>query len=171
MPRWPPGTAARTSAPPAWHWAAQATKARARKARTPVRHRPSERVCCGRAAPAGKGATMTSAASPRGIRGSASRPDDHVIVLFGATGDLARRKLLPGLFHLSVAGLLPDNYRIIGSARRTLTDEQFREHARQSVTEFGISKPAGGAWGPSSGHSRSARRTASRAMSGSFSTP
>jgi len=90
---------------------------------------------------------MTSAASPRGIRGSASRPDDHVIVLFGATGDLARRKLLPGLFHLSVAGLLPDNYRIIGSARRTLTDEQFREHARQSVTECGISKPAGGAWG------------------------
>ncbi len=89
---------------------------------------------------------MTSAASQRGIGGSASRPDDHVIVVFGATGDLARRKLLPGLFHLFVAGLLPDKYRIIGSARRTLTDEQFREHARQSVTEFGISKPAGAAW-------------------------
>jgi glucose-6-phosphate 1-dehydrogenase len=89
---------------------------------------------------------MTPAASQRGIRGSASRPDDHVIVLFGATGDLARRKLLPGLFHLFVAGLLPDKYRIIGSARQALTDEQFREHACQSVTEFGISKPAGAAW-------------------------
>jgi glucose-6-phosphate 1-dehydrogenase len=89
---------------------------------------------------------VTSAASPRGIRGSARRPEDHVIILFGATGDLARRKLLPGLFHLFVAGLLPDKYRIIGSARRALTGEQFREHARQSVAEFGISKPAGGAW-------------------------
>ena len=49
---------------------------------------------------------------------SAPRPDDHVIVLLGATGDLARRKLLPGLFGLFVAGLLPDNYRIVGSARR-----------------------------------------------------
>ena len=35
------------------------------------------------------------------------RPDNHVIVLFGATGDLAKRKLLPGLFHLHAAGLLP----------------------------------------------------------------
>jgi glucose-6-phosphate 1-dehydrogenase len=45
-----------------------------------------------------------------------TRPDDHVIVLFGATGDLAKRKLLPGLFHLARAGLLPDGYRIVGSA-------------------------------------------------------
>jgi glucose-6-phosphate 1-dehydrogenase len=37
-------------------------------------------------------------------------------VLFGATGDLARRKLLPGLFHLHAAGLLPREYRVIGSA-------------------------------------------------------
>ena len=37
-------------------------------------------------------------------------PDTHVIVVFGATGDLARRKLLPGLFHLAAAGLMPDRY-------------------------------------------------------------
>ncbi|MGW1927286.1 glucose-6-phosphate dehydrogenase, partial [Streptomyces massasporeus] len=43
-------------------------------------------------------------------------PDDHVIVISGATGDLARRKLLPGLYHLARAGQLPDRYRIIGSA-------------------------------------------------------
>jgi glucose-6-phosphate 1-dehydrogenase len=43
-------------------------------------------------------------------------PDDAVLVLFGATGDLAKRKLLPGLFHLAVAGLMPRHYRIIGSA-------------------------------------------------------
>ncbi len=68
--------------------------------------------------------------------------------MFGATGDLAKRKLLPGLFHLAVAGLLPDGYRIIGSAppRSALTDEQFREHARQAVDQFGNTKPAGDAW-------------------------
>jgi glucose-6-phosphate 1-dehydrogenase len=90
---------------------------------------------------------VTSASSRRNaVGGSVVRPDDHVIVLFGATGDLARRKLLPGLFRLFVAGLLPDRFRIVGSARRALTGEQFREHARQSVAEFGTSKPTGEAW-------------------------
>jgi glucose-6-phosphate 1-dehydrogenase len=90
---------------------------------------------------------MTSASSRRGgTRESPPRPDDHVIVLCGATGDLARRKLLPGLFHLAAAGLMPARYRIVGSARRALTDAEFREHARQAVADFGTSKPAGAAW-------------------------
>src|SRR6516165_7385040 len=76
------------------------------------------------------------------------RPDDHVLVLFGATGDLARRKLLPGLFHLHAAGLLPKDYRIIGSARKSsaMTDEQFRAHARQAAATFGITKPTDPSW-------------------------
>ena len=55
-------------------------------------------------------------------------------MLFGATGDLAKRKLLPGLFHLFAAGLLPKEFRIIGSSppQFALTDEQFREHAEQA---------------------------------------
>jgi glucose-6-phosphate 1-dehydrogenase len=73
-------------------------------------------------------------------------PDNHVYVLFGATGDLAKRKLLPGLFQLSVRGLLPPRFRIVGSARSALSDEQFREHARDVVKEFGTSKPKGDAW-------------------------
>src|SRR6516162_2274296 len=76
------------------------------------------------------------------------RPDNHVIVLFGATGDLARRKLLSGLFHLHAAGLLPKDYRIIGSARESsaMTDEQFRAHARQAAATFGITKPTDPSW-------------------------
>jgi glucose-6-phosphate 1-dehydrogenase len=76
------------------------------------------------------------------------RPDDHVIVLFGATGDLARRKLLPGLFHLHAAGLLPSEYRVIGSTRKSaaMTDEQFRAHARQAAATFGITKPTDPSW-------------------------
>jgi glucose-6-phosphate 1-dehydrogenase len=66
-------------------------------------------------------------------------PPNHVIVLFGATGDLARRKLLPGLYHLARAGLLPDRYRIIGSAPAAfaVSDEQFRDVARKATEEFG----------------------------------
>ncbi|WP_240116705.1 glucose-6-phosphate dehydrogenase [Streptomyces sp. MUM 2J] len=76
------------------------------------------------------------------------RPDPHVIVLFGATGDLARRKLLPGLFHLAVAGLMPEHYRVVGSAPAAvaLDDDDFRAHARDAVAEFGRSKPQGEAW-------------------------
>ena len=90
---------------------------------------------------------MTPAsARPGRLRGSMPRPDNHVIVMFGATGDLARRKLLPGLFRLAAAGLMPDRYQIIGSARRDLTGDQFREHAHEAIAEFGTVKPEGDAW-------------------------
>jgi glucose-6-phosphate 1-dehydrogenase len=62
-------------------------------------------------------------------------PDDHVIVLFGAMGDLARRKLLPGLFHLEIAGLMPTTYKIIGTSRRGGSDDEFRNAARRAVGE------------------------------------
>ncbi|MFB6704895.1 glucose-6-phosphate dehydrogenase [Streptomyces sp. NPDC056333] len=83
-----------------------------------------------------------------GSESSGPVPDDHVIVLFGATGDLARRKLLPGLFHLAKAGLLPARYRIVGSApsQAALSDDAFRERAREAADEFGRSKPEGPEW-------------------------
>jgi glucose-6-phosphate 1-dehydrogenase len=59
----------------------------------------------------------------------------HVIVLFGASGDLARRKLLPGLLHLSLAGLVPD-CRIVGTSLDELDDEGFRTLARKACEEF-----------------------------------
>ena len=63
-------------------------------------------------------------------------PEPHVIVLFGATGDLARRKLIPGLFHLNRVRLLPKEYRIVGSTLEDLDDEEFRRHARGALGEF-----------------------------------
>jgi glucose-6-phosphate 1-dehydrogenase len=76
------------------------------------------------------------------------RPENHVIVLFGATGDLAKRKLLPGLFHLHAAGLLPREYRVIGSspAQYALTDAQFKEHAEEACADFCITKPTDPSW-------------------------
>src|SRR4051794_8379262 len=65
----------------------------------------------------------------------AAIPDPHIIVLFGALGDLSRRKLLPGLFHLESAGLMPEEYRIIGTSRRGGSDDEFREVARRAVAD------------------------------------
>ncbi|HEY5383991.1 MAG TPA: glucose-6-phosphate dehydrogenase [Acidimicrobiales bacterium] len=65
--------------------------------------------------------------------------EPHVIILFGATGDLAARKLLPGLLHLAVNGMMPD-YRIVGSSTSTLSDEEFRHLARHAVDQYSTDK-------------------------------
>jgi len=66
-------------------------------------------------------------------------PPDQVLILFGATGDLAKRKLLPGLFHLALAGMMPERYRIVGSGRPdgAPNSEGFRAHVRDALREFG----------------------------------
>jgi glucose-6-phosphate 1-dehydrogenase len=66
------------------------------------------------------------------------RPSSRVLVLFGATGDLAKRKLFPGFYHLFRAGLMPEDFRIIGSGRHAPgSDDDFREHVHQALGEFG----------------------------------
>ncbi|MBS42847.1 MAG: glucose-6-phosphate dehydrogenase [Nocardioides sp.] len=77
--------------------------------------------------------TSTTTSAPAG---SDLRP--HVLVLFGATGDLAARKLFPGLYHLAGQGWLPEDYAIIGSGRHSPgTDEEFRQQVREALEEFG----------------------------------
>jgi glucose-6-phosphate 1-dehydrogenase len=73
-------------------------------------------------------------------------PEDQVIVLFGATGDLAKRKLLPGMFHLAQVGLMPERFRIIGAARKGVEVEEFRELARESVQGSGRKTLDSEAW-------------------------
>src|SRR6202042_3975663 len=68
-----------------------------------------------------------------------SQVEPHVIVLFGATGDLAARKLLPGLLHLAQSGMMPE-YRIVGVARSELTDEEFRHLARHACDQYATGK-------------------------------
>jgi glucose-6-phosphate 1-dehydrogenase len=63
----------------------------------------------------------------------------QVVVLVGATGDLARRKLLPGLFHLSSVGFIP-GCRIIGVSLDDIDDAGFRQIARDSLVEFSTRK-------------------------------
>jgi glucose-6-phosphate 1-dehydrogenase len=69
----------------------------------------------------------------------------HVVVLVGATGDLSRRKLLPGLFHLASAGFIP-GCRIIGVSLDDIDIEGFRTIARGALDEFSTRKVAGDDW-------------------------
>ena len=73
-------------------------------------------------------------------------PENQVIVLFGATGDLAKRKLLPGMFHLAQVGLMPERFRIVGAARKAVDVDEFRELARQSIQGSGRKTLDGEAW-------------------------
>jgi glucose-6-phosphate 1-dehydrogenase len=92
--------------------------------------------------------TATAAYLPAAAADAAGAeiPDPHVVVLFGASGDLAARKLLPGFFHLECAELLPDAYRIVGTATDELDDEGFVEHARKAVEEFSRTEVGARAW-------------------------
>jgi len=69
----------------------------------------------------------------------------QVVVLFGATGDLARRKLLPGLYHLATAGFIPD-CRIVGVTLDELSADGFRDAARGALQEHGSRSLDDTAW-------------------------
>ena len=58
------------------------------------------------------------------------------LTIFGATGDLSKRKLLPAIYNLAHEGALPERFNLIGSSRGEMTDEEFRELARESIRSF-----------------------------------
>ncbi len=68
------------------------------------------------------------------------------VVIFGASGDLTRRKLLPALYNLSLEGLLPACFAVIGVARRELDDEAFRTSGREGVERFSRRVPDASRW-------------------------
>jgi len=75
----------------------------------------------------------------------------HVVVLFGATGDLSRRKLLPGLFYLATAGFIP-GCRIVGVSLDEMTPDAFREFGRAALGEFSSRRFTDEAWNAFAAH-------------------
>src|ERR1700759_3815075 len=63
-------------------------------------------------------------------------PEPGIVVIFGASGDLTKRKLLPALFHLEQAGLLPKEFAVVGVARRPLGDS-FAKDMRDGIIKGG----------------------------------
>src|SRR4029079_6921249 len=63
-----------------------------------------------------------------------------VVVIFGATGDLTKRKLVPALLNLVASGLLPDEVAVVGMGRTEMSTEQFRDHMREDLSHFATGK-------------------------------
>src|SRR5262245_64102665 len=63
------------------------------------------------------------------------------LTIFGATGDLAGRKLLPALYNLAHEGALPERFNLIGVSRRDQSDDDFRAQAREAIGEFSRREP------------------------------
>ena len=68
-------------------------------------------------------------------------PDPSCLVIFGASGDLTQRKLIPGLYSLAHDGLLPAGQTIVGLARAEMSDEQFRASMREACDKHARTRP------------------------------
>ena len=65
-----------------------------------------------------------------------TKPPATVLVIFGASGDLTSRKLIPALCNLAEDDYLPDNFIVIGSSRSKLSDDDFRANYLPRITSF-----------------------------------
>ncbi len=72
----------------------------------------------------------------------ARTPEPNIVVIFGASGDLTKRKLVPALYNLELERLLPNNFGIVGFARRATPHEEFRQHMLEGINQFSRNKPA-----------------------------
>ena len=64
------------------------------------------------------------------------KAENQILVIFGASGDLTERKLIPALFRLEMQKLLPERFVILGLGRTELTDDSFREKMDQAIRRF-----------------------------------
>ncbi len=69
-------------------------------------------------------------------------PEPCIVVIFGASGDLTKRKLVPALYNLELERLLPNNFAVVGLARRPAPDDEFRQHMLEGVNQFSRNRPA-----------------------------
>jgi glucose-6-phosphate 1-dehydrogenase len=74
--------------------------------------------------------------------------DSTVLVIFGASGDLSRRKLMPALYHLSRDDLLPSNFKVFGMGRRIQLGEEFAQHMQKRVMQYCSHKMEDRFWTP-----------------------
>src|ERR671934_1302586 len=63
------------------------------------------------------------------------------LVIFGGTGDLSKRKLLPAIYNLAHEGALPERFNLVGNSRSEMSDDEFRELARDSIRQFSRRAP------------------------------
>ncbi|MEI7781427.1 MAG: glucose-6-phosphate dehydrogenase, partial [Planctomycetota bacterium] len=86
--------------------------------------------------PSDSAETMQAEARGNAARGSEAAAAPGVLVILGASGDLTKRLLMPALYNLACDGLLPEEFSVIGMARRPLDTPAFREQQRQDIQRF-----------------------------------
>ena len=64
------------------------------------------------------------------------KPENHILVIFGASGDLTYRKLIPAVYDLHKQKLLPEKFAVLGASRTKLTDEKFREKMKDGIKKY-----------------------------------
>ncbi len=74
------------------------------------------------------------------------KPEPCTLVIFGGSGDLARRKLVPAVYNLLLDKVLPSNFAVLGLGRKTFSDEDFREICRKGIEEHSRRELDRGAW-------------------------
>jgi glucose-6-phosphate 1-dehydrogenase len=79
--------------------------------------------------------------SQGGVNNERKNPDSCTIVIFGASGDLTARKLIPALYHLFKEKQMPPEFRVIGFARREKSDASWRQELRTALDQFSRTKP------------------------------
>ncbi len=95
----------------------------------------------------GAGAIPGEAATgPADEAAAAAAPPPCALVIFGASGDLTRRKLVPALYALACDGLLPAGFAVVGTGRSEMSDAAFRETMRDAVTRFARVRFDAAAW-------------------------
>ena len=85
--------------------------------------------------------SSNASAKPAGANGDRKNLDTCSIVIFGASGDLTARKLIPALYHLFKEKQMPATFRVIGFARREKTDALWRQELRMALDQFSRTKP------------------------------
>ena len=68
------------------------------------------------------------------------KPENQIIVIFGASGDLTKRKLIPSLFDLFEQNLMPENIAIVGASRSNISDDDFRKILSEGIKQYALSK-------------------------------
>jgi glucose-6-phosphate 1-dehydrogenase len=68
-------------------------------------------------------------------------PPPNAMVIFGGSGDLAHRKIVPALYNLELHRLLPQNFQVVGTSRTEFSDEEYRRDMRKAVEEFSRTQP------------------------------
>ena len=86
--------------------------------------------------------TTVTLANPlrEGLR-LARTPEPACLVIFGASGDLTARKLMPALYNLALQRLLPASFAVIGAARHPMSSDRFRHELRAAVAEHSRTRP------------------------------